>query len=177
MDPKRFLARHFSAKPELRNHPTLRWLGDRIHDPELWHFGRRSVAGAVGAGLFLAFIPLPIQMLLCVPTALLLRVNIPIIFSAIWVTNPITMAPALLFAYHVGAFLSGAPHRLAELKVETSFAGFANLVAEVGYPLLIGCFVCGLVAALLGNLAVRLLWRISLYFRKRERRRRFFKRN
>ena len=52
--------------------PFAKWLAH----PNLWHFNRRSVSGGVAIGLFIAFWPLPFQMVICAIAAVLFRVNV-----------------------------------------------------------------------------------------------------
>ena len=46
----------------IKQHKNLQFLGDKLHDPNLWHLNRRSVAMAFAVGLFGAWIPTPGQM-------------------------------------------------------------------------------------------------------------------
>ena len=54
MSPKQKLRRYFSNRDAILNSRMGGWLGEHLHDPEIWHFGRRAVAGGVGIGFFLA---------------------------------------------------------------------------------------------------------------------------
>ena len=65
------------------------------------------MAGGAALGVFLAFIPVPIQMLIAAPLAFLFQVNLPVALAATWVSNPLTLAPILLLAYKVGSLLLG----------------------------------------------------------------------
>ena len=131
-------------------------------DHNLWHFGRRSVAGGVGIGLFLSFIPIPIQMLLAVPFAILMRVNLTVTFTAIWATNPITFAPMFIFAYQVGRWITGDQTTSGEIPFTPTFDGLAATFDVIWYPLLTGCLVCGVSAGTVGYVLVRWLWRLHL---------------
>ncbi|MEQ8232501.1 MAG: DUF2062 domain-containing protein [Gammaproteobacteria bacterium] len=172
MSPRHLLKRYLVSRENFAHARGLGWLGTRLHDPELWHLGRRSVAGGVGLGFFLAFIPLPVQMLIGGVLAFLFRVNLPVTMAAIWLTNPLTMAPMFLFAYKVGSWISGYTHANAPAPghFEPSFSGVIATFGDIWQPLLLGCFVCGLSAAAIGNLAVRWLWRGYLLYRRREKR-------
>ncbi|HJP37227.1 MAG: DUF2062 domain-containing protein [Gammaproteobacteria bacterium] len=170
--PKTLLRKYFSRrKTKIRLH-QYGWFGRRLHDPDLWHFGRRSVAGGVGLGLFLAFIPIPIQMLLAVPCAIIMRVNLPVTFTAIWATNPITFAPMFIFAFKVGSWITGYESGTGGIPFEATFDGLAATLHDIWYPLVVGCFVCGLSAGAVGSLLVRWLWRLHLINMRRKRRQR-----
>ena len=82
MGPKTLLRNFFAKRRHTVSLEKYGWFGRHLHSPDLWHFGRRSVAGGVGLGLFLCFIPIPIQMMLAIPCAIVLRVNLPVTFTA-----------------------------------------------------------------------------------------------
>lgn len=170
MSPRELLKRYLGDHTTRAKSRHSGWLGKRLHDAEIWHLGRRSVAGGVGLGFFLAFIPLPIQMLIAAPLALVFRVNLPVTMASLWITNPLTMAPMFLFAFKIGTWLTDRGAEISAIRFEASFDGMAAVFSEIWYPLLIGCLVCGISAAAVGNLAVRWLWRAHLLSRRRARR-------
>lgn len=169
MSPRRYLQRRFAKRSELLDRPALRWLGDRLHDPDLWHLGRRSVAGAVGIGFFLAFIPIPIQMFTAVIIALVLRFNLPVMMAAVWLSNPVTWLPMSYFAYRVGLVLTGGPAAAGTTRLVPSVHEFGALFQQIWWPLTVGSLACGIVAGLLGYGGVLLLWRLHLVRRIRQR--------
>ncbi len=149
----------------LREHRHLQLFGTLLHDPNLWHLNRRSAAGAVAIGLFVAWIPVPGQMILAAGLAILFRVNLPLAVVLVWVTNPVTFAPMFYTAYRLGGWIlgmpmAGAPH--PEFSPEA--------LVQVWEPLMTGCLVLGTISALLGYLVVRLLWRWRIVRALRARR-------
>jgi uncharacterized protein len=167
LGPKKFLKRYFDGRNTSASLKRFGWLGERIHGRDLWHFSRKSVAGGVSLGFFLAFIPVPIQMLLAVPGAIIARVNLPVTMIALWISNPLTMAPLFIFAYKVGAWMTNQSGALSTLAFEPTFSGLAAKLGEIWWPLSVGCFVCGIGAAAVGNFIVRWLWLVVLLRSKR----------
>ena len=76
--PRRSIKRFMPDPDSIKKHKSLRFLGSLLHDPNLWHLNRHSVARAMAVGLFAAFIPMPFQMLLAASLAILVRSNMPI---------------------------------------------------------------------------------------------------
>ena len=171
LGPKTFLRQYFANKDHRKSLKRFGWLGDHLHSQELWHFSRRSVAGGVSLGFFLAFIPIPIQMLLAIPASIIVGVNLPITMLALWISNPLTMAPLFLFAYKIGAWVTNQSGSLKSLAFEPTFAGLADKLTEIWWPLSVGCLISGLAAAVIGNILVRWLWMIFLLRSRRNNRR------
>jgi len=155
--PRKFLKK-FLAKQQLKDDKSFSIFGDLIHDQNLWHMRRRSVAGACAIGLFCAFIPLPFQMLIAAGFAIILRCNLPISVALVWITNPITMPPLFFFAYKVVVFLTDT--HLGTFYFELSFNWLFTELRERWRPFMMGCFFLGTSAALFGYIAARVLWRI-----------------
>lgn len=162
--PKRLIERFLPDHVAIRKHKQLKFLGDRLHDPNLWHLNRRSVAGAMGAGVFLAFVPLPMQMLMAAAAAIWLRINLPIAVAMVWITNPVTMAPIFFFTYKVGTWLLGMQPQ--KFKFEPTLDWFMTKAGAIGCPLLTGSLIVGAVLGLLVYGAVRLAWRIYVIRRR-----------
>lgn len=91
--PRRLFKRYMPTPDSIKGNKSLRFLGKLIHDPNLWHLNRHSVARAMAIGLFWAMIPMPMQMLAAAAVAIPLRANLPISIGLVWLTNPITMPP------------------------------------------------------------------------------------
>lgn len=157
--PRNFL-KTFFAKQKLKNEKSFSIFGEFIHDQNLWHMRRRSVAGACAIGLFCAFIPLPFQMLIAAGFAIIFRCNLPISAALVWVTNPITMPPLFFLAYKVGVFLTDT--HLSPFEFELSFNWLFTELRERWRPFMMGCFFMGTSAALLGFITARVLWRIRV---------------
>lgn len=166
--PRRYLRRILPSRSIMSRDRTLRIFGSLLHEPNLWHLNRRSVSLAVAVGLFMAFMPLPIQMLMAAATAIVVRCNLPVAVAVVWVSNPITVAPLFFAAYKVGAWLLGLPQR--HVDYELSFDWLATRLSDVWEPLVLGCFLMGTLSALLGYFVVQLIWRLHVMQSWRNRR-------
>lgn len=168
--PKRFIRRYLPTPRELRAYSSLRFaLGGRLHDPDVWHLNRRSASGAVALGLFVAWVPLPIQMVLAALLALLLRINLPLSVIVVWVSNPLTMGPMYWFAWRLGTWLLDAP--AVRVAFEPTFAWLTTEVGRIWQPLGLGCLLLGSASAGAGYAIVRLSWRYHVIRAVLERRR------
>jgi hypothetical protein len=166
---RKFIKR-YSPDPEwVKNHRSLRFMGTLLHDPNIWHLTRHSVSMAFFVGLFVAFIPLPGQMLIAALIALVLRSNLAISVALVWVTNPLTMPPIFYLAYKVGHAVLGAGP-LAESDFEPTLAWIAASLSANWQPFILGCLICGLFFGLLGAALTRGLWRWHVVSRWHARR-------
>lgn len=154
---RKLLKRYLPETRKLREHRGLRLFGRLLHDPNLWHLNRYSASGAVAVGLFIAFMPIPFQMVPAAALAIMLRINLPLAVALVWVTNPFTMPPLFYLCYKVGAWIIGSVDH--ELAFAWSWEWFRRGLVKVWEPFLLGCSVVGLVAALAGYFGTRALWR------------------
>ncbi len=166
--PKKFLRRHLPDAKTIRAKPALRPLGVLLDRTDIWHLHRRSVAGATFIGLFCAFLPVPIQMLIAAALAVLFRCNLPIAVVLVWVSNPLTYPPMFYFAYRLGAWLLDM--RLETDQVHMNLDWWIGNLDNIGYPMLLGALLCGWVAGVTGFVVVRILWRYHVIRRWQERR-------
>ncbi len=157
-----------------RDHNLRRLFGRLMHAPNLWHLNRHSVAWGVSIGLFMAFVPVPFQMLLAVAAAIALSANLPVAVVVVWVSNPITVAPLFYSAYKVGALMLGT--KPEPIRFEISLDWLMTRLVDVWEPFLLGCFVLGVLSALLGHMAVKIIWRIHVVQSWRLRHRRALER-
>jgi uncharacterized protein len=165
---KELIKRYMPDHQRVREHRYLRFFGNLLHDPNLWHLNRRSVAGACAIGLFMAFVPVPFQMVLAAAVAIPLRVNLPIAVALVWVTNPLTMPAIFYSSYRVGTWVLGA--REMRFAFEPSIQWLMTEMVAIWKPFLLGCFILGTLSAVTGYLLVRLLWRWHVVRRLRDKR-------
>ena len=164
--PKRLIKRYLPDAHKIREHRHLQLFGERLHDPNLWHLNRRSVAGAMGIGVFLALLPFPGQMVMAAAAAIWLRINLPLAVATVWITNPFTFTPIFYFNYKVGTWILGIEYQ--RFTFQLSLEWLMRETGTVWKPLLIGSLF---VAALLGlsvYVMVRVAWRFYIIRKRRQ---------
>lgn len=167
--PKKLIKRFMPDHATIRDHKHLRFFGKLLHDPNLFHLNRRSASGAFAVGLFMAFVPLPSQMILAAAAAILFRVNLPISVVLVWITNPLTIPPMFYFAYLVGTWIMGEPVHMDQSSFQLSYEWLKTELEAIWQPFLLGCFVTGSVSGLVGYATIRGLWRLHLVRHYQER--------
>lgn len=165
--PRQIFKRYMPNPEKLKSNPSLRFLGNLIHDPNLWHLNRHSVARAVAVGLFWAMLPIPMQMFAAAFLAIPLRANLPISVGLVWVTNPVTMPPIFYANYKLGAWLLGTP--TLQLPDKITLSWILEVTTKHWQPLFTGSIVTGLLLAMTGYFATLLYWRwwVNRNWRKR----------
>ena len=166
--PRRLFKRYMPDPTSIREHKSLRFLGKLLHDPNLWHLNRHSVARAMAVGLFAAFLPIPAQMLVAAALAVMVRGNMPIAVSLVWLTNPITMPAVFFCTYQAGAFLMDVPAR--HLPDELTWEWISGELSTLWQPFLLGSVVVGLVLGIIAYFLVMLYWRwwVARQWRRRK---------
>jgi len=167
--PKRFLKKLMPAPHTIRDHKSLQMFGTLLHDPNLWHFNRRSVAKAFAVGLFFMMMPVPFQMALAAGVAIIVKSNLPLSVVLVWISNPLTMPPMFYFAYKVGAWVLQTPEVAFNFEPTTEWLTTGMLA--IWQPFLFGCFFLGTLFSVLGYVTIRLLWRWSVVKKLQEKRR------
>ncbi|MBE0469728.1 MAG: DUF2062 domain-containing protein [Methyloprofundus sp.] len=165
--PKKLLKKYMPSPESIKENKNLNFLGDKLHDPNLWHMNRRSVSAAFAIGLLVAWIPTPGQMAIAALIALYFRANLPISVALVWLTNPLTMPPMFYFAYLVGLGVLGQPP--PDPTIEFSFDSVMANLGDIGGPFLTGCFVLGISSALVGYFGIHFLWRWNVVKRWNDR--------
>lgn len=174
------MRRYFRERlPDHNSILRQRWLGPLRHmlkHHNLWHLHRRSVAGGVSVGLFCGLIPGPLQMIGAALLAVVFRVNLPVAAFTTLYTNPFTIVPLYLVAYEIGAWVSGSAKVTAlpafpDLHWSHGFSQLWSWLMLLGKPLLIGVPLLAVALAIIGYVAVRLIWRLYVVIKWRARHR------
>ncbi len=166
--PKDFIKKYIPNKETIQANKYLKIFGSYLHSPSLWSLNRRNTPRAFSIGLFMAYVPMPFQMVPAAALAILFRANIPLSMALVWFSNPITMPPLFFFAYKIGAYILDIPP--TGFNFEISWEWLVGGLLDIWQPFLLGCFICGSFLAITSNITIRLLWRYSLVnaFKKRQ---------
>lgn len=169
--PRRLFKRYMPDPTSIREHKSLRFLGKLLHDPNLWHLNRHSVARGMAVGLFAAFLPIPAQMLVAAALAVVVRGNMPIAVSLVWLTNPITMPAVFFCTYQAGAWMMDVPAR--QLPNELTWEWISGELSTLWQPFLLGSVVVGLVLGVIAYFGVMMYWRwwVSRQWARRKKKR------
>ncbi len=175
----KFLKKHLPDQDAIAKIYGLQWLANTLKKhPNYWSFNRRAVANGVAAGLFAAFLPLPIQMLLAVFISLVMRGNLAVAAAMTWITNPVTFVPINYLIYKIGGLLTHSPVTVAATpevswrfdSMLTFWQSLQQFLLSLGKAFLIGLPIVATTAALLGYLLVRIGWRLAVVLQRRRRR-------
>ncbi len=164
---RKFFQRFLPKPQTIKENKTLQIFGEWLHDPDLWHLNRRSVAGAFAVGLFFAWMPVPFQMALAAGTAIWIGTNLPLSIALVWITNPVTIPPMFYFAYTVGTWIVGEP--VMDFSFELTFDWLLNELAAIWKPFLVGCFTLASVSSLIGYFGIDAFWRFELAHRRKNK--------
>ena len=168
--PKKTIKRLMPDHHTIKNNKHLQIFGDLLHNANLWHLNRRSVAKAFAVGLFFAFVPVPFQMVLAAGMAIIVQANLPLSVALVWITNPITMPVIFYGCYITGTWVLGVPQK--EFVFEASWDWVVNSVSTIGPAFIVGCAVLACLFALIGYFGIHGLWRYSVAkeWKKRQQR-------
>lgn len=165
--PRKLLKRIMPDHKTMREHPHLKKFGSYITEPKLWHLNKHSVASGLALGLFIGFMPMIGQMIVAAALAIILRVNLPVAVMGTWISNPITFAPIFFFTYNAGAWILQTPPK--QHSSDISWQWLTHEFLLIWQPLMLGSFICGVMAALVGAFFVHFIWRQIVIYNWRKR--------
>jgi uncharacterized protein (DUF2062 family) len=135
--------------------------------PTFFSVSRRSVAGAIWIGVFIALIPLPGQTLIALLAAMALRVNLPVAGITTWITNPITMVPFFYWEYGLGTLILDVP--IEDFDIDLSLHWVTSGFLNIWKPLLLGSFIAATIVASLTYVVISVTWRLIVAYRYKRR--------
>lgn len=155
-----------NRKNIIKNNSHLTNLRINLDNKNLWRLNRRSVSRGVAAGVFSAFIPLPIQMITAILLSVFIRGNIPIAVLLTWISNPITTAPIIYFTYLVGNFVIGEktekilmPEFVIRFdSIHTFLSSSMDLLSHFGKGYFVGLPIVAIGTALICYFLVIIIW-------------------
>ncbi|WP_370261915.1 DUF2062 domain-containing protein [Limnobacter sp.] len=161
--------------------PVARPFKPYLGHPNVWALNRRSVAGAVAAGLFCGLIPGPFQVFGTLIWVLVARVNLPVAVVTTLYTNPVSIVPLYVFAVAYGQLILGQVAHSSMAPVppwvwsewQASIAAYWDWMLGLGPALAVGLPATMVTFAVLGYISVRVVWRaaVVLAWRRRAARR------
>lgn len=171
---KRYIPTHDSIK----SNRWLRWLGPRIHDPQLWHINRNSVARGVAIGAFFGLMVPIAQIPAAAVVALVLRGNLWIAAMSTLISNPLTYGPLYVFAYRLGRALlpveassTVSAAQLGQVATPLQWMGDAlHSLSVISGPLLLGMALMAVTAATASYFGIQVFWRTRVLLKRRRRR-------
>jgi uncharacterized protein len=166
-----WLKRITPDRRKLEQNWCLRPFAALVVDRGCWSFKRNKVIRAFSLGLLIAFVPptplLPLHLTLCTLLGIYFRLNMPVLFATVFVSNPFTWFLQIAGSIWVGAKIMGM--NLMPMLHQLTQKNFSSQVGQLWQPLLLGAFVLGVSAAALGYLAGQGLWRARVLYRLRRR--------
>jgi len=131
---------------------------------------RRMTAKAVFIGLFIAFIPMPMQMLAVVLLIPIIRFNVPIALAICWLSNPFTMPIIYYVEYLTGSFILNIDVSSVDMSLDWFSRNFENIFV----PLYLGAAIYSIAFSSISFYLINHSWKRSvhknkkLYFKNRK---------
>ena len=132
---------------------------------EYFAANRKMISRGVLIGLFIAFIPMPMQMAAVVAVTPFVRFNVPIAIAMCWLSNPITMPPMYYMEYLTGSYILGIEPEPVQLTLEW----FQNNLSKIFVPLYVGTAFYSVFGSIAGYFLVNWLWKLSVHKENKEK--------
>ena len=116
---------------------------------------RKMVSRAMLVGFFIAFIPMPFQMVAVIAISTLFRFNVLIGIALVWITNPVTM-PIIYYVEYVTGNMLLMRESIGDLEI--TLAWFTEHFDDIFVPLYVGALFYSSVSALFFYYLVNWLW-------------------
>ncbi len=158
--PKKTIRRFLPDHNTIKSNKHLQIFGELLHNANLWHLNRHSVAKAFAVGLFYAFVPVPFQMLLAAGTSIIVHANLPLAVALVWITNPFTMPAIFYFCWLVGSWIVGESEH--QFYFEPSWQWVTDSLSTIGPAFFVGCATLAVLFSVLGYFGIQALWRYNV---------------
>jgi len=127
---------------------------------------RKMVSRAVFLGIFIAFIPMPMQMAAVLALMPFIKFNVPIGLAMCWLSNPFTMPPMYYIEYLTGSFFLGSEIAPVEMTLEW----FSQNIDDIFIPLYTGTLFYSIVGSISAYYLVNHFWKSSVHRDKKKHR-------
>ncbi len=127
--------------------------------PKYLSTNRKMVSKGVLIGLFIAFIPMPMQMALVLAMMPFFKFNVPIGLAMCWLSNPFTMPPMYYIEYITGSFFLGSK----PLDVKMTLEWFSDNIDNIFIALYTGTLFYAIVGSLSAYWLVNHFWKSSVH--------------
>ena len=155
----RWLVRIKINPDTLRQQKWFALFGERLLTPALWQGGTRALSGAVAAGLFASWIPVPMHSLVAVGLALAFSLNLPLALLVVWFNNPLTLPFMYLWAYRTGCLVLHQPPEPFHLT--WSLHWLEHEAATLAPPFLLGSLLLAVLTATTGAMLTLLMLQLG----------------
>ena len=115
---------------------------------------REMVTNAFLIGLFVALIPIPMQMLVIVLAMKFYKFNLPVAIALCWITNPLTMPFVYYIEYSIGSFILNSDIATMKMTIEW----FQNNLKDIFIPLYLGAFILASFVSVSIYFLVNIFW-------------------
>lgn len=120
---------------------------------------RKNISRGVFIGLFIGFIPMPMQMLAVMAMIPFAKFNVPIAISMVWLSNPVTMPAMYYMEYLTGSFFLGTQMAPVEMTMEW----FTDNIKNIFLPLYVGTAFYSVTVSTAVYFLINYLWRRSVH--------------
>jgi len=151
--PKKRLKKILPSHEKIKGQRFLKIFGKLLDNKDLWSLSRKKVLGGVFIGIFVACLPMPLQMVLATFFAIIFSVNLPLSFALIFISNPITMPPLFYFEYQIGKLLIN-PQNPVKFEFDSMYDNFG----DIALCLWSGALVVGIFSSVVCVVVVNFLW-------------------
>lgn len=151
--PKKKLKKILPTHDKIKEQKLLKIFGTFLNKREIWSLSRKKILTGVFIGVFVCFIPMPLQMVLASLLAIIFNANLPISFALIFISNPLTMPFMYYVAYEFGNILLNKSH-----TIEFSFNSMKENFDAIALSLYTGSIVLGLIFAFTSVIIINFLW-------------------
>lgn len=148
--PKKKLKKVLPSHEKIKKQKFLKIFGSFLHKREIWSLSRKKVVAGVFIGIFVACLPMPLQMVLASFLAILFNANLPISFALIFISNPLTMPPLFYVEYQIGKLIIN-PKNPIEFNFDSMYDNFNQIALSLWSGAIIVAIFSSVVCALLVN--------------------------